>query len=154
MSNSNIFCEQELYNQILIYMPVFCMDLVIKNNLDEVLLIKRNQSPAKNEWWTVGGRLFKGENFSEGAIRKAKSETGLDCKFIKIIDLINMYFEKQDDMFCNIHTPSLIIEMEVINIQNINLDKDHLDYKWIKYNSTDYHEYVQQILKGVGLIYE
>jgi len=143
------FCDDELYFKIIENMPIFCMDLIIKND-NKILLVKRKNNPAKNEWWTPGGRFLKGESLACGASRKAKQETGLKCKFIKVIDVCNMYFVKVDDMKCDVHTPSLIIEMEAVGNIEVNLDRDHSEYKWIDKNSNDYHKYVQEIITKAG----
>lgn len=146
------FIEDELYKKIKASVPIFCMDLIIRCD-DKVLLIKRDREPVKNEFWTPGGRFLYGESISQGALRKAKEEIGLDCKFIKMLDVCNMYFVKTGDMDCDVHTPSLIIELEANN-QDVVLDKLHVDYKWIDRNSIKYHLYVQEILNKAGLIYE
>jgi len=148
------FIEDELYKKIKASVPIFCMDLIIRCD-NKILLIKRDREPAKNEFWTPGGRFLYGESISQGAVRKAKEETGLDCNFIKMLDICNMYFTKTGNMTSDVHTPSLIIEMEVaLGNQKVQLDNLHLDYKWAEKNSIKYHLYVQEILNKAGLSYE
>ena len=63
------------YSKILEDLPIYCVDIIIKNDKEEYLLIKRNNEPKKGEWWVVGGRVLKGETAKEAAIRKVKQET-------------------------------------------------------------------------------
>lgn len=62
-------------------------------NRKECLLVERATEPVKGVWWLPGGRLFKGETFFDGAIRKAKEETGLDnVKPIQVLGFYNTFF--------------------------------------------------------------
>lgn len=49
--------------------------LIIKNN--KVLLIKRDQPPAKNQWAVPGGKVSLGETLQQAAVREIFEETGI-----------------------------------------------------------------------------
>lgn len=129
-------------------MPIVCVDIILSYD-NHILLIRRNNHPAKNQWWFPGGRIYKGETIAQASIRKAKDELGLDCKFNKILGLKETYFEREEDMAFDIHTINITVELELIDDYEplLILDKDHSDYKWINYNSKDFHVSIQNILK-------
>ena len=49
----------------------------------QVLLIKRDEHPAKGKWAIPGGFVDVNESLEEGAIRKLKDETGIDNVYIE-----------------------------------------------------------------------
>ena len=46
--------DKNLYKQIQKVMPIPCVDLVVVNDYGQVLLAKRRNEPAVNEWWFPG----------------------------------------------------------------------------------------------------
>jgi colanic acid biosynthesis protein WcaH len=48
------YIPQELYNQILINMPIACVDIALVSH-GRVLLVKRKDAPAQGEWSLVDG---------------------------------------------------------------------------------------------------
>jgi len=54
-----------------------------------VLLVKREQEPAKGLWSFPGGLVDIGEPVDEAARREAKEETGIDIHIEKLLDLID-----------------------------------------------------------------
>ena len=77
----------EFYRAFVAYMPILCVDLIIRNG-NKVLLVKRANEPLKGEWWIPGGRVFKGESLIDAARRKAITEVRqeIEPKFIGIYE--------------------------------------------------------------------
>ena len=67
----------ELYNQITQVMPIPCVDLLVIDKTEKILMIKRKNLPAQGKWWFPGGRVFHGELRKNAALRKLKEECGL-----------------------------------------------------------------------------
>ncbi|MBU2458733.1 MAG: NUDIX domain-containing protein, partial [Planctomycetes bacterium] len=59
------------YRRILNNVPILCVDLLIVYN-GKCLLLKRDNEPAKGEFWFAGGRIRKFESIENAAIRIAK----------------------------------------------------------------------------------
>jgi len=54
-----------------------------------VLLVRREQEPAKGLWSFPGGLVDLGETVEEAARREVKEETGIDIRIEKLLDLID-----------------------------------------------------------------
>ena len=64
---------QKLYQKMIEFLPIPCVDSVIKKN-DSFLLIKRLEKPEKNQWWFPGGRIMLNESLNQTVRRKLKEE--------------------------------------------------------------------------------
>ena len=112
------------YKTILANMPIVCVDLIIINN-GKFLLLKRNNEPAKGEFWFPGGRILKLETIKSAALRKAKLEVNLDCNFHKVISVEETIFDKKSDMSTTVHTINIVCKLTTDNIKEIKLDHFH-----------------------------
>jgi len=118
------------YQKIVGVLPILCVDLIIQNEHDEYFLIKRMNEPKKGEWWVVGGRVKKGENLEEAAIRKIKEEIGVQVRDLKPVGYfeaiykINPFNQKKD-----FHTISVVFKTR-INDQKIILDNQSSEWKY------------------------
>ena len=129
-----MFISENLYKQIISSIPILCVDIIIKNEQDQILLVKRNNEPVKDRYWVVGGRVNIGEKAKDAAKRKLLSEVGIKSNRI---DFIGIYeglfdinpFEKMGDKY---HTLGLVFETEVHSSTDIELDDQSSDWKWSK----------------------
>ena len=89
----------------------------------------------KGIWWLPGGRLFKGETFFDGAIRKAKEETGLnDVEPVQILGFYNTFFPTSawdTETGKGTQTVQPIILVKLQKGAEIILDKTSERYRWI-----------------------
>ena len=90
---------------------------------------------------------YKLEKIEDAAIRKAKEETNLDCKFDKIISIEETIFEKSESMLTLIHTLNICCLM---NVDSIKSDEFHASYKWIDKIEIDFHDGVKNPLLKLG----
>lgn len=75
-----MFIEETLYAEFVQSMPISCVDLVVMDQAGRILLLKRKNEPASNQWWFPGGRVLFNEIRSEAVRRKLKEECGLFMK--------------------------------------------------------------------------
>jgi len=73
----SMIIPQARYHRILSSMPLLCVDGVIRNSSNQVLLVKRSNEPLKNHWWVPGGRVHKGETLEYAFRRKMREELGI-----------------------------------------------------------------------------
>ena len=138
------------YKIILEKMPTLCVDLLIIHK-GKCLLLNRNTEPAKDKWWFPGGRLLKMELITDACKRKAREETNLNCKFIKIICIEETIFTKNENMHTDIHTVNVCCELATENIESLQIDLLHHDYKWVDRQSDLFHKAVNHPLSLVGI---
>ena len=72
---------EPLYSQVKALVPIPTVDALIVND-DRLLLMLRNNRPAKGEWFTPGGRILLGEKIEDAVRRVTRAETGLNPKKI------------------------------------------------------------------------
>ena len=91
------YIPSALYDQITKCMPIVSVEAVII--MDEALLfLRRNNQPAKGEWWFPGGRIRKGESFEQALRREVKEETGLEISVYKFINVYSRVFPERHDI--------------------------------------------------------
>lgn len=73
--------------------PAIGVGGIVFNNRKQVLMIKRNQSPAMGLWSIPGGKLEAGESLSEACHREIKEETGLDTETKNIVAVVERRIE-------------------------------------------------------------
>ena len=59
--------------------PMVTTDCIVVNTLNEVLLIKRKNSPFEGKWALPGGFIEMDEDLMESAKRELKEETSVDA---------------------------------------------------------------------------
>ncbi len=83
------YIEGETFKSVIENTPLVSVDLIVKND-DKVLLGKRVNRPAKDFWFTLGGRVFKNEMINSAIVRIAKMELGIELtatpKFIGVFE--------------------------------------------------------------------
>jgi len=141
-----------LYDKILSYIPIVCVDVVIEYE-GKILLVKRKNNPAKNQWWFPGGRIYKGESIEQAGVRKGKEEVGLDCVFKEIFGVEETYFKREGDMEFDVHTINIALELQLKNYEEPLLDSDHSEFRWTVSNNKEFHSSIQRILSLKGLKY-
>lgn len=59
----------EEYQEIVKKLPIVCVDIVLLDDDDNVVLVRRNDEPEKGKQWFPGGRVILGESLEEAAMR-------------------------------------------------------------------------------------
>ena len=73
--------------------PALGVSGIVFNNLKQILLIQRNQPPAKGFWSVPGGKVEPGESLVEACRREIKEETGLDTEAKNIVAVVERRVE-------------------------------------------------------------
>jgi len=112
------------------------IDLIIKNDNDEVLIGKRKNNPAKDFWFVPGGRVFKHESFREALDRICNAEVGrlINPDQFRKLGLYNHIYEGNffDDPGFNTHYIAIGVELSLSNIRmNAAMDHQHDEHKFI-----------------------
>jgi len=138
-----------LYYQIISSFPIACVDVAIIAR-GSVLLVKRNDLPAKGEWWSPGGRVYKGELMKETAKRKALEEVGIECHVGPIIHTAETIFPDGPNGI-PVHSINSCFMLYPVGDFTVRLDSHHDSYEWINHIYEGLHPYVVKCLLGAGI---
>mgnify|MGYP001569066701 FL=1 len=138
-----------LYDLIIHSIPIACVDVAIIAR-GSVLLVKRNDAPAKGEWWLPGGRVHKGETMRQTAKRKALEEVGIECHVGPIIHTAETIFQDGPNGIPvhSINSCFLLFPIDELH-PIVKLDSHHSQSKWVNYVIDGLHPYVIDCLLGV-----
>jgi len=145
------YIEEELYSRFVELMPITCIDVLIHDDEGRILLVKRNQEPAKDKWWVIGGRLLKDETMLEGAVRKAKEEVGLDVKVEKIIGVYDEFFNTSIQGYPT-HTVCIAFLAKADNLLLTDVDYTCYGFKLVSSIDDSYDPYLLRVVKDSGIL--
>ena len=131
--------------------PLIAIDLVVKNEKNQVLVGLRKNLPAANTWFVPGGRIQKGERIEDGFKRVTKDELGIDMAYNKndIIGVFEHIYDENYYMESGISTHYVVIAIAVrtrVNLVGLPR-KQHRDWAWLsepgRFYGYDTHENVK-----------
>ena len=94
------------------------------------LILKRAKTKMYEHLWQgVAGKIEKGEQAWEAAIRELKEETNLVPKMLFVADHISKFYEVNGDRVNLV--PVFGIE---VNSKDVILSEEHIEYKWVNFN--------------------
>ena len=120
------------FTQIIKNTPLISIDLIIENSKGEILLGKRINKPAQNDWFVPGGRIFKDEKLDEAFSRTTTSEIGIAFKRndVEFFGLYEHFYE--DNAFNDEFSTHYIVLAHKfqVNEAEIKLNNQHEAYQW------------------------
>ena len=84
--------------------PIVGVGVVVLNNNDEVLLIRRGSEPNIGLWTIPGGRQEPGETLEQTAYREINEETGVDIEKPRLVDVVDLIRRSDDDTLLRHYT--------------------------------------------------
>ena len=120
---------QPLYREILSLMPIACVDLMATNPEGDVLLVKRNNTPARDQWWFPGGRIFYQEARQDAVRRKLAEECNLTPDTIEELGTHSLQLER-DDGTGIVHSITTVYRVRVAASQGLRLDSQSRAACW------------------------
>lgn len=120
--------NQELYTEIKSVFPLNAVELIVYNNENKLLMFKRANEPAKDQWWIPGGRVWFAENRIDAAARLLKTE----CGIVQYdIDEVGMYEYTVKDNTSGSHQHTITTVYKITGVQNsITMDSQSSEYAW------------------------
>lgn len=138
------------YDRIVEQMPICCVDLLPIND-GQFLLSWRINDPGKDQWFPVGGRIYKGETLIDAAMRKLREELGVTMPeeaFKQIFAGETIFHGKTVDQ--NRHSVNIVYVVE-LNDMAFVLDSTQLaEVAWFSSVNSEWHPYVREILSVAG----
>jgi colanic acid biosynthesis protein WcaH len=147
------FIPEEDYKKILNTMPIPCVDLVVRWQ-GKLLMVYRDNKPAKGQWWLPGGRVLKNEKLEHAALRKLKEETGLSGTIVKQVGAYDTMFD--DAPFEDVNGVHSINTVYLIDVDGaeVKLDELHSKFQWFDHVDEQWHPVVKQVLNDCGFFEE
>ena len=129
--------------------PLISIDFFIKKE-NKYLLGKRINKPAKDYYFTIGGRIYKNELIENAKKRILKEEIGYELEYekLKFLGVFEHFYTDSifgDDI--STHYINLVYELQVNNLKEI-LKTQHSEYIWLTQEEIivrdDVHKYVKK----------
>jgi ADP-ribose pyrophosphatase YjhB (NUDIX family) len=124
-------------------LPILCHDIFIDFN-GKILLVKRDNKPAKGFYWPIGGRVRRGLAVEESLKIKVKEECNLEIEDIMPIGLARTIFSEEPfGHGKGTDTYNIIFyakgrgapKLDSLHEEFILIDKDELDSEKLKLDS-------------------
>ncbi|MCK4818540.1 NUDIX domain-containing protein [bacterium] len=122
-----MFIKDDLYQQIKKCFPIPCVDLVVINDSNEILMLRRLSEPAKGKWWFPGGRVYFMESRRDAAMRKLMEECGLQGEIVKEIGTYDLLLEIETEI--SSHAITTVFHITVDN-DKVIIDDQSTEYAW------------------------
>jgi colanic acid biosynthesis protein WcaH len=133
--------------------PLVSIDLIIENREKKILLGKRLNKPAQNDWFVPGGRIFKDERLDDAFSRISSAEIGVVLQRSKR-EFLGVYEHFYADNAINdefsTHYVVLAYRVEV-DEREVVLNNQHEAYRWFEIDELLAHESVNQYTKNYFL---
>ena len=134
--------EAGLFDKIKKQMPIPCVDLLVTHK-NSLLLMLRNNEPAKDLWFTPGGRIYRNEKLIDTVKRVLPYETGLQpTKITQVSTMSHIWPEA--------HTVTTYFRVEV-DSDEVKLDEQHRDYRWIDQMEDGLHPIIVEMIENSGV---
>ena len=132
------FIPQATYKRIVKCMPIVSVEaLIIVDN--KLLFSRRNNEPAKGQWWFPGGRIRRGESLKQALHRKIKEETGLDITSTKFIGVYSRIFPERHDI--------TIVYLCRCKEGRVKLNDEHSEYGFFTMNPDGLHPFLVETVR-------
>lgn len=118
-----VLIPKELYEKITASIPIPGVEAMMIND-GALLLMKRNNDPAKGMWWFPGGRIRRGETFEEALKREVTEETHINFEITRLIGVYNRIFPGRHDV-------SIVYLCKATGTK-IKLNKEHSEYHFFR----------------------
>ena len=129
-----------LYELIIDSIPIPSVEAIISKG-NSLLFLRRQNSPAKGEWWFPGGRIRKGETLGEALYREVKEETGLEVIKSKLVNVYSRMFDGRHDIS--------IAYLCKCKGDKIILNNEHSEYRYFKSLPKSIHPYLIQVIQDL-----
>ncbi len=134
-------------------MPEVCVEVVLRTDRG-VLLARRTNEPAKDEWFWPGSRLYKGETLDDAAHRVAAEELGIEVDLEGRLGVYGHFWDTSPlPGSPSRHTVNVVfLASPAEDPPDISLDSQHSDYRYVTSVEPDLHEYVRLYLEDGDLV--
>lgn len=134
----------DIWRQIVEHSPLVSVDLVVEYG-EGVLLGKRENEPAREEWFIPGGVVRKGESLEEAVQRVAKEELGCGVSIRTRLGVYEHFYNNSEFGDVSKHYVPVAFVVKPSD-QSVEPDTQHSSLEVFSPPYTGFHEYVQTYL--------
>ena len=131
--------------------PIATVDVLFFNKeKTKTLLFKRTNEPLKGVYFSMGGRIRKGEKFIDCAVRQVREEVGLHIKKSGLVFGGVQEEIHKNSAFKGISYHAVgIFYGYILEGENITLDAQHNEYRWFSVTDKTLHPFIKTKLKSL-----
>lgn len=140
-------------------MPQVSVEIVLEHD-GSVLLVRRTNEPAKDEWFWPGTRLYKGETFERAVRRLAREELGIEVEICSRVGVYNHFWETANlPEVETTHTVNVVYHVRPTDasdggdsVDGLVLDDQHDEYRFVDRIEPELQEYVKRYLEDSSIL--
>ena len=140
--------SEDTFKIIVASTPLISIDLIVRDNQNNILLGKRVNRPAKDYWFVPGGRVLKDESIEQAFNRLLKIELGIEKSEPTFKGVYQHFYDDNfsEDAFT---THYIVLAYEINYNGKIDClpDVQHNDYQWFSrrslLNNVDVHKHTK-----------
>lgn len=122
------------FQQLIKNSPLFAIDFVVLNELNQVLIGQRKNAPAQGFWFVPGGRVFKNESLEQAFVRLSQAELGVKVQRqqAQMLGLYDHFYE--DSFFSDSISTHYINAAHYVKLHDFDLNlplEQHQEYRWV-----------------------
>jgi colanic acid biosynthesis protein WcaH len=119
--------------------PLVSIDLIVKNDRDEILVGLRKNEPARDFWFVPGGRILKEERIAQAFERIACEELGLNLTYedAGFVGVFEHFYPSNFTQKGSFGTHYVALAYQITTAEtSLDLPKaQHSRYKWLNKES-------------------
>lgn len=146
---------QPAWETIVEHVPIVSVDLIVEYD-GSIVLGKRTNQPAKDEWFPPGGRVHKHERLTEAVHRIADAELGVSVTIDRQLGVYEHHYDVVDvaDVDGKHYVP--IAYVVTPDDTAFELDGQHAEIRTFSapFESIELHPYVRAYLVDAGVLSE
>lgn len=123
-----MYIPEEKFREIERLIPIASFNAIIVDSKGRVLVMKRNNEPAKGRYWFPGGRIKLGQSLEEALKEQIKEETGLEWSDLKVLKVASA----DSSIFKSRHTVNINFLFKKVSNSEAQLNQEHSVYKWLR----------------------
>jgi colanic acid biosynthesis protein WcaH len=157
--------SKEDFSNVVKNTPIIAVDFIVINNENKILLGKRNNNPAKDYYFTLGGVIRKEETIKEATRRISENELNYplyidSLKFNGVFEFIykENFLDNEDFSTHYIVLSYIFYDIDnVINPYSLGVDdkykNQHEEFIWLSkeeiLNNNNMHKDLKELIKKI-----
>lgn len=133
------------YRTVAKYVPIVLLDLLV-HHAGGIVLGKRKNEPAKDEWFVPGGTVLKGETRCQAVHRIAQEELGVDVTIDRELGVFDHFYETvaSEDLDSKQYLATAYMVTPVV--ENFVPNDQHTELGTFDAPFPELHDYVQRYI--------